>query len=108
MINEFNFFKSSNEYDKELFFGPIQWDMDIHLEKMGDVPERDVAIPIQEEFLLIEDGWTMANIMNAVGLFPSVTQARKNGWNKPIPFGFTDMRVGKDKKRVTIFFENEG
>lgn len=104
-MNEFNFFKSSNKSDKELFFGPIDWDMMVHLERMGEVPERDVTVPVKEEFIEIEDGWIMANIMAAIGLFPSATQARKNGWNKPIPEGFTNMRVGKDKKRVTIYME---
>jgi hypothetical protein len=103
-INEFNFIKGS-EKDRDLFFGPIDWNMNIHLEKMGAVPERDVLVPLTETFIEIEDNWIMANIMFVVGLFPSVTQARKNGYNTPIPSGFTDMRVGKKKTRVTIFFE---
>ena len=81
-MNEFNFFKGL-ESDKDLFFGPLE----------------------DETFILIEDNWSMANIMTMVGIFPSVTQARKNGWNKPIPFGFSDIRVGKTKTRVTIFYE---
>lgn len=83
MINEWNFFSSSLESDKELFFGPLE----------------------NEEFHSIEQEWSMANIITTVGIFPSVSQARKNGWNKPIPKGFSDMRVGKTKTRITIFNE---
>ncbi len=32
-------------------------------------------------------GATMANVMVKLGVFPSVTQARKNGWDKPIELG---------------------
>ena len=83
MLNEWNFFLSSQETDKELFFGPLD----------------------DETFTQIEPEWSMANIMMVVGIFPSVNQARKNGWNKPIPDGFSDIRVGKAKTRVTIFKE---
>ena len=85
-MNEFNFFASSLESDKNLFFGPIE-------------PE--------DVFTLIQNDWTMANIMFTAGIFPSVTQARKNGFNKPIPDGFSDMRVGKTKLRVVIFKERQ-
>jgi len=104
-MNEFNFFKSSLESDRDLFFGPLEWNRIVHLEAMGSEPERDVSISEIEIFIPIEDNWTMANIMSIVGIFPSVSQARKNGWNKPIPEGFSDMRVGKSKIRVAIFKE---
>lgn len=80
---DYNFFKSSQESDRELFFGP----------------------PEGERFIDIQDGWTMAHIMAAAGIFPSVSQARKNGYNRPIPDGFTDLRAGKLRKRITIFKE---
>lgn len=67
--------------DKELFFGPLDG----------------------EEFTVIEEHWTMANILQAAGIFPSVSQARKNGENKPIPEGFTILRRGKKKNRKDIF-----
>jgi len=69
------------ESDKELFFGPLDG---------------------TEEFIVIEDHWIMAHIMHAIGVFPSVGQARKNGWNKPIEDGWTDIIVGKLKREVTI------
>jgi len=85
MINEYNFIKSLHESDKDLFFGPLQ----------------------DEEFHLIESNWSMANILTIAGIFPSISQARKNGWNKPIPLGFTDIRVGKMKIRITILNEEK-
>lgn len=75
------------ESDRELFFGPL-----------GD----------DEEFILIEDGWLMAHIMHRVGIFPSVGQARKQGWDKPISEGFTMMTPTKRKIPVTILNYFEG
>lgn len=69
------------EDDKELFFGPLDG---------------------TEEFIVIESHWIMAHILHAIGIFPSVGQARKNGWNKPIEDGWTDIIVGKLKREVTI------
>ena len=48
------------------------------------------------------DTHTLAHIMHWVGICPSVSQARKNGWNKPVPFGFSEFIVGKNKKQVFI------
>ena len=52
--------------------------------------------------IMIEDHWIMAHIMHKAGVFPSVGIARKNGWNKPIPDGFSEFTVGKKKKKVWI------
>ena len=82
-MDECNFFKSSLESDRDLF-----------LKKKKN-----------ETFVEIQDNWTMANIVVTLGIFPSVTQARANGWNKPIPRGFNDMRIGKNKRRAIIFWE---
>jgi hypothetical protein len=76
-----NFISKISNKDKELFFGPIEPD---------------------DTFILIEDHWTMANIMHQAGIFKSVSQARKNGWNKPIPKGLTIFTVGKKRKEIVI------
>lgn len=83
MVGEFNFFSSSNENDKDLFFGPLD----------------------EEEFINIEEKDIMAHLMVKAGIFNSVSDARRNGWDKLIPKGFTDLRVGKKKIRITIFKE---
>jgi len=79
---EMNFIsKNISEEDKDLFFGPLEG----------------------EEFIIIEDHWTMANLLHAAGIFPSVSQARKNGENRPIPQGFTILKRGKTKNKKEIF-----
>lgn len=60
-----------------------------------------------EEFEIIEDHWIMAHIMHKAGIFPSISQAKKNGWNIPIPDGFNEFIVGKKKRQVFIFKERK-
>ena len=86
---EFNFFRSSIDSDKVLFFG-----------------ETDGSL--KEELLPFESNWTMAHLVHQAGIFNSVGEAKRNNWNKPIPFGFTDIKgIGKNKIRITIFNEKE-
>jgi len=75
-----------SDKDKDLFFGPLD---------IGD-----------EKFVEMEPNWCMAHILHGVGIFKSITQARKNGWNKPIPEGFTAITVGKKAKKQDIFILN--
>jgi len=75
-----------NKEDKDLFFGPLN---------IGD-----------ETFIEIGSRWCMAHILHNVGMFPSISQARKNGWDKPIPWGFTELTVGKKAKKQDIFILN--
>jgi hypothetical protein len=58
-----------------------------------------------ENLFHIEDNWTMAHIMHVAGIFPSVGQARKNGWDKPISPGFSEFTVGK--RKLGVFILNE-
>ncbi len=53
----------------------------------------------------ITGDWMLCHLMHFTGLFPSVSAARKNGWNKPIPKGFSEFTVGKMKKKVWILNE---
>jgi hypothetical protein len=81
--NELHFISSNaTEEDKELFFGPLTG---------------------EEEFTVIGDNWKMSHLLHAAGIFPSVSIARKNGENKPIPNGFTHLTRGKKKNRKDIF-----
>ena len=57
------------------------------------------------ENVLIQEHWLMAHIMVEAGLFSSVSNARKNGWNKPIPKGFWQKKVGKRKILISILNE---
>jgi hypothetical protein len=40
-------------------------------------------------------GKLMAHVMADVGFFPSLSQARKNGWDRPVELG--EFRVGKNR-----------
>ena len=81
-----NFVTPISDNDKELFFGPVE---------------------PSDFFIEIQDHWTMAHIMKEAGFFPSISQARKNGWDKPIPKGFNELIVGKKKKKIWIFNEKK-
>ena len=80
-----------NEKD---FVHPSITDKDIRLFGFDDAE----IIPIQEH-------WLMAHIMVESGLFSSVSNARKNGWNIPIPKGFWQKKVGKRKVLISILNE---
>jgi hypothetical protein len=81
--NDFNFIsKNASKEDIKLFLG----DLDNENETTFKIEDKDI----------------MANLLFKAGVFPSVTQARKNGWNKPIPSGFSSFHAGKNKIRITI------
>ena len=69
------------ESDINLFFGPID--------------PKDV-------FIKFTDKWKMADILVTVGIFPSRTQARKNGFTSDIAPGFSMVKVGKEKHTIHI------
>lgn len=80
---------SANEVD---FVGPAISQADQDLFGM----ENPTVIPAH---------WCMAHVMHAAGIFPSISTARKNGWNKPIPVGLWSEFVGKRKVLVTLLNE---
>ena len=64
---------------------------------------RDLELfGMDDENIILGENWILAHVMHAAGLFPSVSIARKNGWNKPIPDGFSEFTIGKGKKKVWI------
>lgn len=68
--------------------------------------DKDLFFGSDEEFVEIQPRWCMAHILHSVGMFTSISQARKNGWNKPIPWGYTELTVGKKAKKQDIFILN--
>ena len=52
---------------------------------------------VQEEIpvTVIQGGWTMAHALVFAGVFPSTSQARKNGFGGEIPLGYSELRIGK-------------
>lgn len=68
-----------------------------------NLPESDWWGFDPDDSIEIQPCWTMAHIAVEMGLFPSVGQARKNGWDGPIPHGLTEQRrIGKMKKCMHI------
>lgn len=60
------------------------------------------------EAVEFDTGQTLAHIMQRAGVFPSVADARRNGWNKPIPDGYSQFIVGKRKLRIFILNHTPG
>lgn len=82
--------KNVSEIQKELFFGPL-----------------DEETIDENVFVIFDpDKWIMAHLLHHVGIFKSVTQARKNGWDKPIPKGFRFFPVGSKAKKQTFYVLN--
>jgi len=73
-----------------------------HLELFGSQPGVE---EIEEVFVVVPADATWAQVLSGLGCFPSVSQARNNGWNKLIENGFTDtFKVGKaHRKFITAF-----
>lgn len=53
--------------------------------------------------IAIQPHWIMAHIAVEMGIFESVSQARKNGWNKPIETGYSE-RGGLGKRKNLCYF----
>lgn len=50
----------------------------------------------------LKPNWNMAHVMFDAGIFSSISQAKKAGWNVPIPQGFTEHTVGKKREVISI------
>lgn len=55
-----------------------------------------------ETFIEYKDDIPFYVLMRDLGIFKSSSQAKKNGWDKPIPNGWSDFKVGKKKTRICI------
>jgi len=62
--------------DRELFFGN-------NIEVRLHIEDEDVSFP---------------QLLRFLGCFSSAGEARKNGWDKPIPDGFSEHTIGKARK----------
>lgn len=52
---------------------------------------------------LEETDISMAHLLARLGKFPSVSQARKNGWDRPIPRGWSEFTIGKGVNRWDLY-----
>lgn len=85
VISEFNFTRGALYSDKELFFGPLT--------------DKDVFSELTEE-------WLLAHVFARAGVFLSVGEAKRCGWGRSIPSGFSDYfflgTYPKKTVRVTV------
>lgn len=77
-----NFIRTTRETDLKLFF------------------DNEEAIQLEEHQT------TLAHLLAEAKILKSVSEGRRNGWNKPIPKGFNQFVVGKLKGMITIFNED--
>jgi hypothetical protein len=63
----------------------------------GFVQQRDLdLIGFHDKGTLrVPETWSLADVLVAVGIFTSKGQARKSGWAKPIPDGFSEIRISQ-------------
>lgn len=79
-------------------------------------PEHDMGLflSVEEEqtgvipdlVTLEESDKTMAHLLSRLGKFSSVGEAKRNGWDKPIPTGWNHTVVGKAKNRLDLWIWN--
>lgn len=69
----------------------------VHEDKLGIQPD---LIPLEES------DKTMAHLLVRIGKFQSVKDAKRNGWDKPIPSGWNHITIGKASNRWDIFLWN--
>lgn len=69
----------------------------------ASIDRKDVEALLGEATAFGDEMSTLAHIMHASKLFRSVSEARRNGWNKPIEHGVHGYRVGKYKRVVFVF-----
>ena len=60
-----------------------------------------------EDVEYLSEETDMLDILVKCEIFSSKSQARKSGKSKDIPEGFTDLTIGKLKKKICIFKANE-
>lgn len=68
-----------------------------------DLPEIDHWGFDPQDSIEIQPHWKLQHIAVEMQLFPSVSVAKKNGWDGDIPLGYTEKRgIGKMKKNLFI------
>jgi hypothetical protein len=81
MENDFNILIGKwEERDKDLFFGPLN----------------------NSSIFIVSEQVLLSSLLFELNLFSSKSQAKKAGWDKSIPSGFSTYEIGKKRTRVTI------
>jgi hypothetical protein len=58
----------------------------------------------EDEWFEIPEGTDWSKALAIAGLFRSRSQAKKNGWDKPIDAGFDVFTFGKLRHEVAVLF----
>ena len=74
--------------------GTSQADIDLFLSPVDNGQVTMVYNPF--------DKLVLAHLMHRANLFSSVSEARRNGWDKPVPTGFSQYVVGQYRALITI------
>lgn len=59
-------------------------------------------------FMTFGDSVVMAHLMFHAGVFTSIGEARRNGWNIAVPPGYSHHVVGRRKLKLTILNKFDG
>lgn len=75
---------------------------------IGEVNEQDIndmfgPLTGEEEFIGTNTDAQWCHLLKELDIFPSISQARKNGWDKPIELGFSEAIFKKKRKIIFIF-----
>lgn len=85
-MHEFNFVAEGvSQYDMDMFLGPIE--------------------PTDGPLIRFPKSWTMAHVVHGAGIFKSIGEARRNGWDKPIPRGYQHLVL--TKKKIHVYTLND-
>ena len=63
-------------------------------------------IGIARDATELKPSWNMSHVMVSAGVFSSISQAKKAGWNIPIPDGFSEHSVGRKNRRDITILNN--
>ncbi len=79
--------------------------IDMNFIKTSEPNDIDLFFSGEETTEIKENQTTLAHLLFEAKILPSVSEGKRNGWNKPIPLGFNQFVVGKKKGRINIFNE---
>jgi hypothetical protein len=55
---------------------------------------------------ILENETNMAHLLARIGKFTSVKDAKRNGWDKPIPTGWSEFVIGRGINRTDVHIWN--
>jgi hypothetical protein len=76
---------------------------------IGDCKKRDIITIFDPDkhtrFVRITQETDWAQLLKALGIFSSVSRARKNGWNRSIDLGFSAELVSRKQNKAIFIFK---